>query len=213
MGRLGTCAGICGLFAFLAIGCQNKVAEENRELREQDRELQAQLDEAHRQLEMQRDATARAAATPPALQPVAPPPPSQPLIAQPKPDLGDLESHHDPIDGTTTVTLPGDVFFDPGKAELKTSAKPTLDKVASALKKEYGGKTVRVEGYTDTAPIKHSKWKDNQELSEARAGAVRDYLVAKGVSAVRITIEGLGETKPKATKAASRRVEVVVVTG
>ncbi len=158
---------------------------------------------------------ARAAVTPPPAQPVVPPPPAQPIVVQPqpKPDIDGLELHHDAAAGTTTVTLPGDVFFDPGKAEVKTSAKPTLDKVASALKKEYGGKTVRVEGYTDTDPIKHSKWKDNQELSEARASAVRDYLVSKGVAATRVTVEGLGETKPKGTKAASRRVEVVVVTG
>ncbi len=212
MGRLWKRVGICGLLAALAAGCQNKVAEENRDLRQQTRELQAQLDEAHRQEELDKQAAAAArAATPPP--PVVAPPPVTAVAPPAKPDLGDLESHHDPVAGTTTVTLPGDVFFDPGKAELKTSAKPTLDKVAAALKKEYGGKTVRIEGYTDTDPIKHSKWKDNQQLSEARAGAVRDYLVSKGVGATRITVEGLGENKPKGTKAASRRVEVVVVTG
>lgn len=213
MGRLWKRAGICGLLATLAVGCQNKVAEENRDLRQQTRELQAQLDEAHRQeeLDKQAAAAARAATAPPPV--VAPPPPATAVAPPAKPDLNGLDTRVDPVAGTTTVTLPGDVFFDPGKAELKTSAKPTLDKVAAALKKEYGGKTVRVEGYTDTDPIKHSKWKDNQQLSEARAGAVRDYLVSKGVGATRITIEGLGENKPKATKAASRRVEVVVVTG
>lgn len=209
MGRFGTRVGICGLFAVLAVGCQNKVAEENRQLREQSRELQAQLDEAHRQQANQN--TRVSTPTPPPPPVVTPPPP--PVVAQPKPDLGGLDTQHDPVAGTTTVTLPGDVFFDPGKADVKASAKPTLDKVAAALKKEYGGKTVRVEGYTDTDPIRHSKWKDNQQLSEARAGAVRDYLVSKGVAATRVTIEGLGDTKPKGTKAASRRVEVVVVTG
>ncbi len=45
MGRLGTRVGFCGLIAILAVGCQDKVAQENRDLRQQDRELQAQLDE------------------------------------------------------------------------------------------------------------------------------------------------------------------------
>ncbi len=202
--------GVFGLMTLLSVGCQNKVAQENRDLRGQTRELQAQLDEAHRQQAM-RDQSAHLtpAPTPPV---VVTPPPVAPVTPIKQPDLAGLDTRVDPVAGTTTVTLPGDVFFDPGKAELKTSAKPSLDKVAAALKKEYGGKTVKVEGYTDTDPIKHSKWKSNQELSEARAAAVRDYLVNKGVGTERLTIEGLGETKPKGTKAASRRVEVVVIT-
>ena len=96
---------------------------------------------------------------------------------------------------------------------IKDSAKSSLDKVVLALKKQYAGKTVRIEGYTDTDPIVHSHWKSNKELSDARATAVSDYLVAHGIEGSRITTKGYGDTKPKATKALSRRVEVVVITG
>ena len=82
------------------------------------------------------------------------------------------------------------------------------------MKKQYAGKPVHVQGHSDSDPIKHSTWKSNQELSEARAKAVRDYLVSKGVSMSHVTAEGFGDSKPKSPtdKAKNRRVEVVVLT-
>ena len=197
------------------VGCQNKLYEDNQALREQNRELQSQLDSKN-------SAPPLVVQTPPPQQAVVPmsqpmandqsPPPKQ--AGQPKPDLGNLETTVDAKAGTTTVNLPGDLFFDPGQITIKDPAKQSLDKVAAALKKEYAGKTVRIEGYTDSDPIVHSKWKSNQELSEKRAGAVRDYLVSKGVATSRITIVGLGDARPRSTtnKALNRRVEVVVMT-
>jgi len=204
--------------AILAAGCQNKMYDENKALRQQNQELQAQLD-------------SRSSAPPPQQQVVQTPPPQQAVVqpqsapadqtappvktaVQPKPDLGNLETTVDARAGTTTVTLPGDVFFDPGQITIKDTAKKSLDKVAAALKKEYAGKQVRIEGYTDSDPIVHSKWKSNQELSEKRAGAVRDYLVSKGVPAKRVSIVGMGDAKPrsKTNKSQNRRVDVVVLT-
>jgi outer membrane protein OmpA-like peptidoglycan-associated protein len=203
--------------AILSAGCQNKMYDENKALRQQNQELQAQLD------------SRSSASQPQVVQPQ--PPPQQPLVAQTpqsapvdqtappvrtaaqhKPYLGDLETTVDARAGTTTVTLPGDVFFDPGQITIKDTAKKSLDKVVAALKKEYAGKQVRIEGYTDSDPIVHSKWKSNQELSEKRAGAVRDYLVSKGVSAKRVSIVGMGDAKPrsKTIKSQNRRVEVVL---
>jgi outer membrane protein OmpA-like peptidoglycan-associated protein len=50
-------------------------------------------------------------------------------------------------------------------------------------------------------------------LSEARAAAVREYLVQKGLDATSITTAGFGADKPKGQdKAQNRRVEIVVVT-
>jgi flagellar motor protein MotB len=70
-----------------------------------------------------------------------------------------------------------------------------------------------VEGHTDSDPIKVSQWKSNQELSEARADAVKKYLVSKGVDANSVSTSGLGSSRPKSNdKAANRRVEIVVVT-
>jgi flagellar motor protein MotB len=97
---------------------------------------------------------------------------------------------------------------------LKESSKASLDKVAAALKKQYPGKPVKVQGHTDADPIVHSKWSSNMELSKARADAVRSYLVAKGVDGGSVIAEGFGESKPKdpREKSKNRRVEIVVVT-
>jgi flagellar motor protein MotB len=108
-----------------------------------------------------------------------------------------------------TVKIPGDVLFDSGKATLKTSSQRSLDKIAGVLQSQYAGNAVRVEGHTDTDPIRKSNWPSNQALSEARAAAVQKYLASRGVS--RATAVGLGSSQPKATKAASRRVEIIVV--
>ena len=211
MGRLKSGLGACAFLALLVAGCQNPVAEENRKLHSQNVELQTQLDDAHRrQTQTPPPAPAPVVVT---QAPVAPPAPAPATAPSGPADLGSLQVTQDVAAGTTTVSLPGDVFFDPGKDAVKESAKPTLDKVVAALKKQYAGKPVRVEGYTDTDPIKHSHWQSNQQLSEARAKAVRDYLATHGISASRLSIMGLGDAKPKATKALSRRVEVVVVTG
>lgn len=110
-----------------------------------------------------------------------------------------------------TIVIAGDVLFDSGQATLKSTAKKELDTVASRLRSRHSGADIRVEGYTDTDPIKKSKWGSNDALSEARAEAVRNYLVSKGISSSRISAVGMGSSKPKATKKDSRRVEIVVV--
>ncbi len=212
MGRRWITSGTIALLSVLAVGCDNKVMDENRDLHRQNVELQAQLDEARRA----RDAQPAPAPAPIVVAPApAPAPVPEPAPTPPpaKPDLGPLVVTEDRAAGTTTVSLPGDVFFDSGQDVIKSSAKGSLDKVVMALKKQYGGKMVRVEGYTDTDPIVHSHWKSNQELSDARATAVSSYLIAHGIDASRITTHGFGDSKPKATKALSRRVEVVVITG
>lgn len=110
-----------------------------------------------------------------------------------------------------TIVVAGDVLFDSGQATIKSSAKKELDSIASRLKSRHSGQDIRVEGYTDPKPIKKSKWSSNEELSEARAEAVRKYLISKGVPASRISSVGMGSAKPKATDKDSRRVEIVVV--
>ena len=109
------------------------------------------------------------------------------------------------------------VLFDSGKAELRRSAYPVLDKVAKVLQ-DVADQPVGVEGHTDTVPIKHSGWADNKALSVARARAVADYLVQKGgMDPSRLTTIGYGEEHPIASnKTASgrqknRRVEIIIL--
>ena len=110
-----------------------------------------------------------------------------------------------------TVRVASDILFSSGKVALKNSSKTTLNDVAGVLQSKYGSKTIRVEGYTDTDPIRKSGWKDNLELSLQRAAAVHRYLQTRGIDAGRMYAAGYGEEKPLGSKAASRRVEIVVV--
>jgi flagellar motor protein MotB len=85
----------------------------------------------------------------------------------------------------------GDTHFDFNKATLTDLAKELLDKEVQVLKDNPKMK-VRMAGYTSAAGTEES----NQKLSEQRAKAVMDYLIAKGVAQERITTIGYGMTKP-----------------
>ncbi len=126
-------------------------------------------------------------------------------------------------DGVTTMTrgsdlvvsVAGDVLFDSGSANLKSSAKKTLDGIASTLKSKYSSQTIRVEGYTDSDPLVKTKdkWKTNERLSGERAMAVEEYLSGKGVPKNRIYFAGFGSDRPRSSKKESRRVEIVILAG
>jgi outer membrane protein OmpA-like peptidoglycan-associated protein len=106
------------------------------------------------------------------------------------------------------------VLFDAGRATLKDSSKATLNRIAATIKSRYPGKHVFVDGYTDSDPINKTKsmWRDNLDLSAARARAVADYLKGRGVEPANLEIRAFGSARPKPTKEASRRVELVVAT-
>jgi outer membrane protein OmpA-like peptidoglycan-associated protein len=101
------------------------------------------------------------------------------------------------------------VNFEFDRAEIRAASRPILDQAATRLK-QCGGERLRVEGHTDS--IGDEAY--NQDLSERRARAVRDYLVSRGVDGSRITAAGFGESKPVATndtpegRFLNRRVEV-----
>jgi outer membrane protein OmpA-like peptidoglycan-associated protein len=104
-----------------------------------------------------------------------------------------------------------DVLFDTGKATLKTGTQVSLAKVATILQL-YPGLKVQVEGYTDS--VGGDAY--NQKLSESRANAVHDFLVANGVPAGNVTAQGFGKADPVADnstaagRAQNRRVNLVV---
>jgi chemotaxis protein MotB len=109
------------------------------------------------------------------------------------------------------------VLFDSGKAVLRQEAYAVLDKVVRILNEELISQPVGIEGHTDNEPITHSGWKDNWELSLARARAVLTYLVKeRGVDPSRTSAAGFGEYRPIASnetpegRQMNRRVELVV---
>jgi outer membrane protein OmpA-like peptidoglycan-associated protein len=104
-----------------------------------------------------------------------------------------------------------DVLFDTGKYSLKQNTQISLAKVAGILQ-AYPGLKMQVEGYTDSVGGEAY----NQKLSENRADAVRDFLMAQGVSHDNITSTGYGESNPVADngtapgRSQNRRVQLVV---
>jgi outer membrane protein OmpA-like peptidoglycan-associated protein len=104
-----------------------------------------------------------------------------------------------------------DVLFDTGKYSLKPGAREKLAKVAGILL-AYPGLNIAVGGYTDNVGGNEM----NQKLSENRAGSVRDYLVAQGVTSNSVGATGFGNSSPVASndnasgRQENRRVELVV---
>jgi len=108
------------------------------------------------------------------------------------------------------ITL-NDVLFDTGKSELKAGSQHSLQQIASFLRQNPDRK-VSIEGFTDSVGNEEF----NRELSERRAQAVREALMAQGVSANMIEAHGYGESYPVASndsahsRQLNRRVEIVV---
>ncbi len=102
------------------------------------------------------------------------------------------------------------IYFNSGKATFKTSDVPVrLDAIAAILVQYPNAKFI-VEGHTDSDGSEMY----NQKLSEARANAVRDAIIKRGISASNVVAIGFGETAPIASnkkaegKAQNRRTEV-----
>jgi chemotaxis protein MotB len=96
-----------------------------------------------------------------------------------------------------------EVFFDTAKASLDNpEGRAELDGLATALlelEKKIPGEipwVLRVDGHTDVRGINSPQFKNNWELSVARAISVVQYLIGKGVSPQRLVAAGFGEFQP-----------------
>jgi chemotaxis protein MotB len=98
--------------------------------------------------------------------------------------------------------LQSELFFETGKADLLPVAAAELDKVAAALvglEQQIPADipwVLRVDGHTDVRPIAGALFRSNWDLSAARAIAVVQYLIAKGVKPQRLVAAGFGEFQP-----------------
>lgn len=104
------------------------------------------------------------------------------------------------------------IYFETAKWGLLPASNAELEKLL-ALLNEYPTMTIAIHGHTDSRGGANY----NQNLSENRAGAVREYLLDHGVDANRLSHEGFGLERPIATNDTSegrqmnRRVEFVIV--
>jgi hypothetical protein len=113
----------------------------------------------------------------------------------------------------TRIIVNGTVAFGTGSDVIAERSTPLLNEVASALKANPRFTQLRVEGHTDNRGAELT----NYRLSEARALAVKRYLIAHGVDAARIHAEGFGPERPiadnntEAGRRRNRRVAFIVV--
>jgi outer membrane protein OmpA-like peptidoglycan-associated protein len=106
----------------------------------------------------------------------------------------------------------GDLLFDTGKSTLSAQANSSIGKLAQFLL-NHPARNLSIEGHTDSVGSEAY----NDTLSQKRAEAVKNALVAKGVGTERIVTKGLGKRFPIASnetaqgRQLNRRVEVVVL--
>ncbi len=114
-------------------------------------------------------------------------------------------------DGDNIILRLYGLTFQSGKSDLESQYYPLLTRVQEAIRK-FGNCAVRIEGHTDSK----GNERINQTLSEARARAVAEYLMANMGVTVPIPSEGFGDTKPVATnntsegRARNRRIDVII---
>jgi outer membrane protein OmpA-like peptidoglycan-associated protein/tetratricopeptide (TPR) repeat protein len=117
----------------------------------------------------------------------------------------------EPLHANATVILKN-IFFDVNRYELKPESSTELDNIVELLKENPSLK-IQINGHTDNV----GKPADNLKLSNNRANAVIQYLIAKGIDPKRLSSKGWGETQPLADnsseegRARNRRTEMKVM--
>ncbi|HEU0036644.1 MAG TPA: flagellar motor protein MotB [Kofleriaceae bacterium] len=118
--------------------------------------------------------------------------------------------------GSLVLSLPAEVLFPSGVAELSEDGKLKVLEVGITLKK-FKDRRFLVIGHSDNQPLKNSVFKDNWELSTARALTVTRFLVQAGMDPKNLLPAGSGEHDPIAPNssakemARNRRIEIALL--
>jgi chemotaxis protein MotB len=114
------------------------------------------------------------------------------------------------------IRLSRPVWFHSASADLQPEAAKDLGEIGGMLKDLPN--SIIVEGHTDDVPISGPRFKSNWELSAARAGAVRNFLIQKvGIEESRFVTAAYGEYKPVGDnrtaegRRRNRRIEITVI--
>ena len=112
-------------------------------------------------------------------------------------------------DNQLKLSIPNDISFASGKSDIQPRLKPILDQFAQGVNQQ-ASMEVKIVGHTDNTGSDAI----NNPLSVRRAESARDYLVARGVAASRISTEGRGSREPiadnatEAGRARNRRIDI-----
>jgi chemotaxis protein MotB len=118
--------------------------------------------------------------------------------------------------GVMLVALPSEVLFPSASADLSDPGKMAVMEVGVILK-NLPERQFMIVGHTDSLPIKSAVYKDNWELSTARALTVTKFLVSAGLDAKRLVAAGHGEHDPVASNKGkdgrdkNRRIEIILL--
>jgi chemotaxis protein MotB len=114
------------------------------------------------------------------------------------------------------ISLKEATFFGTADDTIDPATYPTLEKIATALRPLPN--PIRMEGHTDSVPIRTIRFRSNWELSAARSIAMLELFAARfSIPRERLAIAGFAETAPVASnesetgRARNRRVDVIVL--
>jgi len=114
------------------------------------------------------------------------------------------------------LALPEAGSFSSGRADLEPGFRAMLARIAGMLEGWAG--RITIEGHTDNLPVgNNERFRSNWDLSAARAGAVADFLLARGrIDSSRLSVSGYADTRPvesnasAAERARNRRIEISI---
>ncbi|MHB8988023.1 MAG: OmpA/MotB family protein [Desulfobulbia bacterium] len=115
-----------------------------------------------------------------------------------------------------TLVLEEQLAFSSGQAMLAAESTAILDRVGGLILEKEGYDVV-ISGHTDDIPIQNASFHSNWHLSAARAVAVAEYFLGRGVAPQRITTQGFAEFQPRFSgdtsqnRAKNRRVEITLL--
>lgn len=133
--------------------------------------------------------------------------------------VGAQQAHIARLQGAIKYTVNSDLLFHSGSWQLSENGKDIIAKMAKTLAPDQQDKLV-VNGYTDNTPIGPKLARQgvttNEALSQKRADAVMQYMIAQGVNSELLSAKGFGAADPVAPndtasgRAQNRRVEVTL---
>ncbi len=121
----------------------------------------------------------------------------------------------EPVAEGIAIRISSSLLFRRGRATLAPETVDVVDRVAQVVLPLPNA--IRIEGHTDNVPPDGTLFRDNWQLSTARALAVLDRFVADGIAPQRLSAAGYGEYRPispnvdEASRSKNRRVDILVL--
>lgn len=140
--------------------------------------------------------------------------------SQPEAVLGKLKKLESFQKKIVIPVAQGSIFFGFGDVKIEDAFKKSLDtQIDDARKAIKSGSydLIQIEGHTDNVPVREDnpQYRDNWELSTARAQAVAQYFIERGIPPEHIAVVGHAQYKPKTAgdspedRSQNRRIEIV----